>query len=469
MIDLKTLTIESARKALDSKEISVKQLVDLYLKNIKEHNDDVNAFLEVFSSEEEIQKAQDIIDAGEAQSLTGIPIAIKDNILIKDKVSSASSKILENYKATYDATVIKKLKDQGAIFIGRTNMDEFAMGGSTENSAFGVTKNPNDRIRVAGGSSGGSAAAVAMNGSLVSLGSDTGGSIRQPASFCGVVGLKPTYGSVSRYGLMAMASSLDVIGPFSKSVKDSKIVFDAIKGIDEMDSTTSETVGVENKETYSIGVPRSFITKGMDPEVKEIFEASLKKLEKAGNQIVDVEIPLFEHTLPVYYILMPAEVSSNMSRYDGVRFGGHVEGKDLIDDYMKTRGALLGAEVKRRVLLGTYVLSSGYYDAYYNKAWQLRKKITENLNNVFKEVDLIAMPTAPSPAFKIGEKTNDPLAMYLEDIFTVGANITGVPAISIPAGKIDKGERALPVGLQLFAPHHKEEWLFDCGQKFEIL
>jgi len=478
MINLETLTIQEARRMLDTKEVSVQDLLGAYVAKIEERNAEVFAFLEVFTRPKDVARAQKMIDEGKSQPLTGIPIAIKDNIVIEGEKASASSKILEDYVAPYDATVITRLKAQGAIFIGRVNMDEFAQGGSTENSAFGVTKNPCDTMRVSGGSSGGSAAAVAMHGALVALGSDTGGSIRQPASFCGVVGLKPTYGSVSRHGLMAMASSLDVIGPIAKNVADTKIVFDVIKGVDPLDSTTSASqavagsdasIVVTTKETYTIGVPRAFVEKGMDPEVKEIFESSLAKLAAAGHMIVDIEIPLFEYTLPVYYILMPAEVSSNMSRYDGVRYGGLIEGEDLQEDYMKTRGGLLGAEVKRRILLGTYVLSSGYYDAYYNKAWQVRKKITENMSKVFEEVDLIAMPTTPSPAFLIGEKTNDPLAMYLEDIFTVGANITGVPAISIPAGNVENSGKPLSVGLQLIAPHHKEDWLFDCGQKFEIL
>jgi len=482
MINLKTLTIQEARRLLDEKEVSVQALLDMYLAKIEECNPEINAYLEVFTRSEDIIRAQKMIDEGKAVSLTGIPIAIKDNILIKDEKSSASSEILKDYVAPYDATVITKLKEEGAIFIGRVNMDEFAQGGSTENSAFGVTKNPCDTRRVSGGSSGGSAAAVSMNSALVALGSDTGGSIRQPASFCGVVGLKPTYGSVSRHGLIAMASSLDVIGPITKNVADAQIVFDAIKGIDLLDSTTSEPTKPEEekdpqnnktmtdtKDVYTIGVPRAFIEKGIDADVKEIFEASLAKLESAGHIIIDIEIPLFKYTLPVYYILMPAEVSSNMSRYDGVRYGGLIEGNDLQEDYMKTRGGLIGDEVKRRILLGTYVLSSGYYDAYYNKAWQVRKKITENILKVFEKVDLIAMPTTPSPAFMIGEKSKDPLAMYLEDIFTVGANITGVPAISIPAGDIKIDGKSLSVGLQLIAPHHKEEWLFDCGKKFEIL
>lgn len=485
MIDLQHLTIEKARKMLDTKEVSVQALLDAYLQKIENDNDEINAYLEVFSRPEDIARAQKMIDEGSAKALTGIPIAIKDNILIQGERSSAASKILEKYVAPYDATVIAKLKDHGAIFIGRVNMDEFAMGGSTENSAYGITKNPHDTTRVPGGSSGGSAASVAMSGALAALGSDTGGSIRQPASFCGVVGLKPTYGSVSRHGLMAMASSLDVIGPLTKTVADAEIVFDAIKGVDPLDSTTIGSVDkssdesndksqdrserLDIKETYVIGVPRTFIEKGLNPDVQKVFEDSLEKLRKAGHSIIDIELPLFEYTLPVYYILMPAEVSSNMSRYDGVRFGGRIEGEDLIGDYMNTRGGLIGAEVKRRILLGTYVLSSGYYDAYYNKAWQVRKKITDNLVDVFKEVDIIATPTAPSPAFTVGEKTDDPLAMYLEDIFTVGANITGVPAISIPAGTVDSGKNALPIGLQFMAPHNKEQWLFDCGKKFEIL
>lgn len=463
MINLSELTIKTAHEHLKNKDFSVLDLVNEYKKIIDEKNQKINAYLEVFSDlEEQAKEAQKRFEDGTDTLLTGIPIAIKDNILIEGRIASSASKILEKYHATYDATVIKKLKEGGAIFLGRTNMDEFAMGGSTENSAFGTTKNPHDTERVAGGSSGGSAASVAMNGALVALGSDTGGSIRQPASFCGVVGLKPTYGAVSRYGLMAMGSSLDVIGPFAKSTEDAEILFDFIKGKDQMDSTSVE--GSKDREVKVIGVPYSFLKEGIDKEVLDNFNDSVSKLEKNGFTIKEIDLPNIKYSLAVYYVLMPAEVSSNMARYDGIKFGSKVEGKDLIDDYLKTRGQLLGKEVKRRIILGTYVLSAGYADQYYKKAWQVRNLIKKDFEKEFEKVDIIMMPTTPSPSFKIGEKTEDPVQMYLEDIFTVTANLIGVPAISIPSGKNSNG---LPLAVQFIAPHLFEQKLFEIGKKFE--
>lgn len=460
MINLKELTIKSAKESFERGDFTPEDLVDAYIKEIKEKNDDINAYLEIFEdAKEEARKVTDF-----SKPLSGIPVAIKDNILIDGKNASASSKILKNYKATYDATVIKKLKEAGAIFIGRTNMDEFAMGASTEFSAFGVTKNPYDDQRVSGGSSGGSAASVGSLMSLCALGSDTGGSIRQPSSFCGVVGLKPTYGSVSRNGLMAMASSFDVIGPISKTVEDSEIIFDVIKGKDSMDQTTID--GEIDFDAKKIGVPRKFLEHGIDEDVLENFNQSLKKLEKEGYEIVDIDLPSFEYALAVYYILVPAEVSSNMARYDGVKFGEHLEGKDLIEDYFKTR-SLLGDEVKRRIMLGTYVLSTGYADEYYRKAWQARNQIKSELKEIFESIDLIAMPVSPTPAFKIGELSNDPLKLYLADIFTVSANVAGVPAISIPSGEVSRDGNSLPIGLQLLAPWLGEKRLFEVGKKFE--
>ena len=467
-MDLSNLTIKKASELLQSKKVSVKELVYFYLNQIDKKKD-LNIFREIYGDlDDQIEKSQKRIDKGEATELTGIPIAIKDNILIHGKGASSSSKILEDYTATYDATVIAKLKDHDPIFIGRTNMDEFAMGGSTENSAYGVTKNPVDPKRVPGGSSGGSAASVAADLSVVSLGSDTGGSIRQPAGFCGIVGLKPTYGSVSRHGLMSMASSLDVIGPMSKNVEDSEIIFNAIKGKDPKDSTTVEgEVGGKDKGVKTIGVPRSFLKEGIDPDVLENFEISLKKLEKAGYKVVDIDLDSLKYALAVYYIIMPAEVSSNLARYDGIKYGNKVEGKDLIDGYFKTRGNLFGAEARRRIILGTYVLSAGYSDQYYNKAWLVRNLIKEDYEKAFKKVDLIATPTSPTPAFKIGERSEDPIAMYLSDILTVSANLSGVPAISIPDGVVKRENSELPTSLQLVAPHLGEQSLFEVGKKFE--
>ena len=472
-MDLSNLTIKKTSELLQSKKLTVKDLVDFYLGKIEETKD-LNIFLETYSDlDEQIKKAQEKINNGTATELTGIPIAIKDNILIKGKKASGASKILEDYIATYDATVISKLYEHSPIFIGRVNMDEFAMGGSTENSAYGVTKNPIDETRVPGGSSGGSAASVAADLAVVSLGSDTGGSIRQPAGFCGIVGLKPTYGSVSRHGLMAMASSLDVIGPLAKSVEDAEIIFNTIKGKDIKDSTTieknSSTENFNESPVKKIGVPRDFLKEGIDPDVLENFEKSLKNLSENGYEIIDIKMPDLKYSLPVYYVIMPAEVSSNMARYDGVKYGKKIEGEDLIGDYFKTRGNLIGKEVRRRIILGTYSLSAGYSDQYYNKAWQVRNLIKQEFENAFKEVDLVAMPTSPTPAFKIGEKSEDPVSMYLSDIFTVSANLAGVPAISIPDGTVSREEKDLPTGLQLIAPHLCEDKLFEVGKKFETI
>ncbi len=473
MINLEELTIAKIGEHFKNGDFTARELVEKYLENIKEKNPEVNAYLEIFADIlEQADLADEMIKKGEALPLTGIPFAIKDNILIDGKNVSAASKILEGYKATYDATAIKKLKEQGAIFLGRANMDEFAMGSSTENSAFGVTKNPHDLSRVSGGSSGGSAATVAMNGALAALGSDTGGSVRQPAAFCGVVGLKPTYGSISRYGLMAMASSLDIIGPITRTVADAEIIFKALAGHDEMDSTSIPIdLRQEIKNLHKtdrpkkIGVPRNFLKgEGIDKEVLENFEASLEKLKSLGYEIVDIEMKNIEHALPVYYIIQPAEASTNLSRFDGVRFGLKVQGKNLMETYSKTRGAGFGREVRRRIMLGSYILSHGYYDAYYNKAIGVRRLIEEEYAKVFEGVDAIATPTSPTPAFKIGEKSKDPLSMYLSDIFTVSANIAGIPAISIPSGL---NSEKLPLGLHLSAPNFREDILFAIGKDFE--
>lgn len=454
---------------LTKKEVSVHDVLEAYMQNIEARNRDINAYLEVFDDVvTQADAAQLKIDSGEAGVFTGIPIGIKDNILIKGRHVSAASKILEGYRATYDATVIEKMKKDAPIFLGRLNCDEFAMGGSTENSAFGVTKNPLDEMRVSGGSSGGSAAAVAMGGAAFTLGSDTGGSIRQPASFCGVVGLKPTYGSVSRHGLIAMASSLDVIGPLTKTVADAEKVFDGIRGHDGFDSTTlaHDTYAMlreKKREGKRIGVPRNFVNQdGIDEETKERFEEALTKLQNEGYDIVDIEIPNLEHVIALYYIIMPAEASSNLARFDGMKYGLSKEGADLLETYRDTRADGFGDEVRRRILIGTYVLSAGYYNAYYKKATALRDMLKDSFKNVFEDVDLIAMPTTPNSAFRIGEKTTDPLTMYLEDIFTVGANLVGVPAMSLPAGM----SQNMPVGLQLLGPHGREDLLFVAGKKF---
>ncbi len=472
MIDLRNLTIKDALSHLRNKDFSARELAEAYLSKIGEVNKDINAYLEVY--DDVLKQADDAdkrIANGETLPLLGIPLAIKDNILIKDKKATSASKILEGFVSPYDATVIRKLKDAGAIFLGRVNMDEFAMGGSTENSAFGVTKNPLDLTRVAGGSSGGSIAAVAMDGALASLGSDTGGSVREPASFCGVVGLKPTYGGVSRYGLMALGSSLDVIGPVTKTATDSEILFNVIKGNDPMDSTTIDentySGNKKLKDNLVIGVPYHILNNdGMSKEAREVFDNSIQKLKDLGYEIREIKLPNIEYSLAVYYIIMPAEASSNLARFDGVRFGLHIDGANLLDDYMKTKGAGFGKEVRRRVLIGTYVLSAGYHDAYYNKALKLRAKISKDFTEAFKEVDAIVTPTTTGTAFKIGEKANNPLSLYLEDIFTVPANIVGIPAISIPNGSLNIEGKTLPLGLQIMSTHGGEDTLFRISKKF---
>jgi len=472
MIDLSTLTIKKAHESLKKGEYSVWDLAESYLKNIEAKNKDINAYLEVFADvKEQAELAQKKFTDGTATSLTGIPFAIKDNILIEGRRAGAASKILENYVASYDATVIAKLKKEGVIFLGRANMDEFAMGGSTENSAYGVTKNPHDVSRVAGGSSGGSVAAVAMDGALVALGSDTGGSVRQPASLCGVVGLKPTYGSVSRHGMMAMAASLNQIGTIGKTVEDAEIVFNAIAGKDRYDSF-SQTIPTfkKNEGSFKIGVPMAFMNQGgIDKDVLDNFNETLEKLKSKGIQIIDTPMPNLEYALAVYYVLMPAEVSSDMAKFDGVKFGSLVKGKNLLEDYMLTRGQLFGKEVRRRIILGTYVLSAGYYDAYYHKANQVRALIAQDFKNAFEKVDVVLTPTSPTPAFKIGEKAADPISMYLADIFTVTANLVGIPALSVPSGFSEQEGKKLPLGIQISAPHFREDLLFDFGKIVEDL
>ena len=463
-------TLKEIQEDLKNGSITVEALVQEAKKIISEKDGEVHALLGLYSDgvvASQIAHAKELLLSGKGSLLTGVPVVLKDNIVVKGERATAGSKILEEYVSPYDATVVKKLKDAGAILLGRANMDEFAMGGSTENSAYGVTKNPHDMTRVAGGSSGGSAAVVAYGGVPVSLGSDTGGSIRQPASFCGIVGLKPTYGAVSRYGLMAMGSSLDQIGPFGNTVDDVEAVFDIIKGKDALDSTSVDLV---TKTTHAdlkkkIGVPWSFVRReGIDAEVLKNFEASLEKLKTNGYEIVDVNLEHLEKSLSVYYVVVFAEISSNMARYDGIRYGMSIKDTDMITGYFKTRTEGLGDEVRRRILLGTYVLSSGYYDAYYNKANLVRDMLREEFAAIFKNVDVVALPTSPIPAFTIGEKSHDPLSMYLADIFTVPVNIVGVPAISLPSGKTENG---LPLSLQLIAPHFGESTLFTIGRDFE--
>jgi len=409
------------------------------------------------AADERIAKGENI------PALCGIPMAIKDNILVDGLKCTSASKILENYIAPYDATVIQKIKEQGAVILGKTNMDEFAMGSSTETSAFGVTRNPRDPERVPGGSSGGSAAAVAANLAVAALGSDTGGSIRQPASFCGVVGLKPTYGAVSRYGCAAYASSLDQIGPLAKSVEDAKTVFDAIRGRDEMDSTSTDaSLDFSPRQKYRVGIPKEYFIKGMDPRVESIIRKKLAEFEKLGNEVVEISLPHTEYALACYYIIATSEASANLARYDGIRFGyTSPDAKDIEHIYLESRGRGFGPEVRRRVMLGTYVLSAGYYDAYYVRAQKVRTLIKRDFDKALEDVDAIIAPVSPTPAFKIGEKMDDPLQMYLSDIFTISINLAGVPSLALPAGDIN----GLPVGLQILGKHFDESRLFAIGEK----
>jgi aspartyl-tRNA(Asn)/glutamyl-tRNA(Gln) amidotransferase subunit A len=469
---LNELSITEAAHALRSHDCTVHDLYDACLSAAKAKNPSLNAYLELFSDPETdatIAEAQKRIDAeiagGEVvPALCGIPLAIKDNILIEGHIASASSKMLENYKATYDATVIKKLKAQGAIFLGRTNMDEFALGGSTENSAFGPTKNPHDESRVAGGTSGGSAAAVSADIAIAALGTDTGGSIRNPASYCGVVGFKGTYGAVSRSGLIAAASSFDQAGPITKTVADAKLLFEAVSGNDPLDSTTIPAdfsyPEVTTKKQLRIGVPRHLLEKGLQKEVAENFEATLAELKAQGHEIVDISLPTSDYAIAAYYIINFAEVSTNLSRFDGIRYGHAARGATLLEDYVQSRTEGFGDESKRRILLGTFVLSAGYIDAYYRKALAARSQLASEYESAFETVDVIATPTMPTSAFVIGEKS-DPVSMYLEDIFTVTANLTGMPAISVPMTSVSKD--TLPTGIQFSAPKGAENLLFTIG------
>ncbi len=469
MIDLKNLTIEKAHESLRKGDFTCRTLAEEYLKAISEKNGELNAYLEVYDDVlTQADAAQKMFADGTATELTGIPMALKDNILVKGHIASASSKILGNHVAVYDASVIKALKKQGVVFLGRTNMDEFAMGSSTQTSAYGVTKNPRDTTRVPGGSSGGSAAALAADIALSALGTETCGSVREPAAFCGLVGLKPTYGSVSRHGIIAMGNSLDQVSPFGKNVRDVEIVFNALSFYDSEDSTSVPVKDRVQKSSNAkkIGVPWHLFEEGVDEVVMKNFKESIDKLKNEGYEIVDIQMPYSKYSLAVYYIIMPAEVSTNLSRFDGIRYGYSAEGKDLMEVYKKSRGEGFGAEARRRILLGTYVLSHGYHDAYYNKAVKVREKIKQEVLQAYETVDFIATPTVPFPAFKLGEKMDNPVAMYLCDIFSAPANLAGVPSIALPSGNTTEG---LPLSIQFMARHFHEADLFSVGKKFESL
>lgn len=483
MPELHTLTIKDAHDGLTKKDFSATELVDAFFRRIKTHDAGINSFLSLNEDESRAQaKATDgkIAQKEQIGPLEGVPLAVKDVICVRGTKTTAGSKILENYVAPYDATVIERLRSAGAIFLGKTNCDEFAMGSSNESSAYGVVRNPRDHERVPGGSSGGSAAAVAADFCVAALGSDTGGSIRQPASFCGIVGLKPTYGRVSRYGLIAMASSFDQIGPITKTVDDAATLLSVIAGRDQQDATSADRPPAlslraershptgdppqgDNLKGLRIGIPREYFGTGLDRGVEKTVRIAIKKLEDLGAKTVEVHLPDPAHGLAIYYILMPAEVSANLSRFDGIRYGKRVKAENLLETYMQSRGQGFGAEVRRRIMLGTYVLSSGYYDAYYAKAQKVRTLVRRGFDEVFAKVDCIVAPTSPVVAWKIGELADDPLAMYLMDIYTVTANVAGIPAISIPCGESD----GLPVGLQIMGKMWDEETILKVASAYE--
>jgi len=424
--------------------------------------DDYNAFITISKdlALKQAKKADKMIAKGENSVLTGVPMAVKDNILVEGVKNTCASEILKDYIAPYDATCVKKLKELGAVVIGKTNLDEFAMGSSTENSGFFTTKNPCDIERVPGGSSGGSAAAVAADLCCYALGSDTGGSIRQPASFCGIVGLKPTYGAVSRYGLTAFASSFDQIGPLTKTAEDARIILNVISGKDIKDSTSigfKDKIDV-NTAQLKVGIPREYFIKGIDPKVETLIKQAIKK----NYDIIEISLPHTKYALAAYYIIAPSEASANLARFDGVRYGLSKPEKDLFKTYLKTKGTGFGDEVKRRIMIGTYALSAGYYDAYYLKAQKVRTLIKQDFDKAFEKVDVIMTPTCPSPAFKIGEKADDPLSMYLADIFTVSVNLAGLPAVSVPIGKVNK----LPVGLQIIGKPFEDHKILEVAKQY---
>ena len=467
-------TVRNIRSALQTKQISARELAHEFLSRIERHNPELNAYLTLAT--ERAYAQADRIDAAIARAevlppLAGVPIAIKDVISTRGLRTTCASKMLENYIPPYDATAVERLDRAGVVLLGKTNCDEFAMGGSNENSAFGPVRNPSAPDRVPGGSSGGSAAAVAAGLAVAALGTDTGGSVRQPASFCGVTGLMPTYGRVSRYGLVAFASSLDKIGVFATNGSDAATVLAVIAGHDGNDST-SAAVPVPNyaEETEKpvqglrIGVPEDYFGPGLDREVREKVYAGIASLERLGCRRIPLEMPHTDYAIATYYILATAEASSNLARYDGVRYGLRVPGSTLTEMYRNTREGGFGPEVKRRIMLGTYVLSAGYYDAYYLRAQRVRSLITKDFTDAFQKVDAIVTPTAPTPAFRLGEKVADPLEMYLADIYTVTGSLAGVPGISVPCGSTKAG---LPVGMQILAPHFREGALFQIVRAYQ--
>lgn len=476
---MKSLTIKQIHDKLARKEISCKELVQGFLDTIKKKDKDVHAYLEV-DEEGAIEQAKEVdekIKRGEElEALAGVPIAVKDNIVTKGFKCTAGSKMLEDYEAPYDATVIQKLRNVGAIVLGKTNLDEFGMGSSTENSAFGPTRNPLDFTRVPGGSSGGSAAAVAAGMCAASLGSDMGGSIRQPAAFCGIVGFKPTYGAVSRYGLIGVASSLDQIGSITHSVEDARTVFNVIRGKDRFDATSLD-IPSNNKQltikNFKIGVPKEYFAEGIDDGVKKAVERAIKQYEENGAKVKEISLPHTAYGLAVYYIIMPAEVSANLARYDGIRYGKsqfqNDKSQNSLDYYLSVRQEGFGNEVKRRIMLGTYALSSGYYDAYYARAQKVRALIKQDFDRAFSKIDVIMTPATPTLPFAFGEKTKDPVSMYLSDIFTVGVNLAGLPAVVLPCGWVDEGGKKLPAGLQIIGPQRGDDLVLSVAGRYEYV
>lgn len=469
--------IKETQFKIDKENFSMQQHVASIFDKIKSNNGNLNAFLNIFDIDQNIIKDIDQrIKTDTLLKMDGATVALKDNILLKGSKATAGSNMLKDYIATYDATVVRKIKENGGLIIGKTNMDEFAMGSSNETSAFGVVKNPVDANKVPGGSSGGSAAAVAAGMADVALGSDTAGSIRQPASFCGVVGFKPSYGAVSRFGLMSMCSSLDVIGPIAKNVADCEIVFDVICGKDDYDHTSinvekyDQEWTKEDLKNLTVGVPNEYFVSGVDEEVELQIKNFIIKLQELGVTVKNISLPHTKYALPCYYIVMPAEVSSNLARYDNIRYGTKVEEleylkiKNLKEMYFKTRGNGFGKEVKRRILLGAYVLSKGYYDDYYLRAQKVRRLIKNDFDNAFEKVDIILTPTTPNVAFGLGEKNKDPISMYLSDIFTVPMNLAGVPAISLPLANNKAG---LPIGLQLVGQFKQDKKLLKIAKLIE--
>jgi aspartyl-tRNA(Asn)/glutamyl-tRNA(Gln) amidotransferase subunit A len=474
-MDINLLTVSSTVTAIQERQITATALAEKFYEKIDADNAKTNAYLTLAKERAMAQAARidRIADKGDPlPNLGGVPIAIKDVMSTRGVRTTAGSKILENYVPSYDCTAVDRLERVGALILGKTNCDEFAMGSSNENSAYGPVRNPRDTQRVPGGSSGGSAACVAAGTTVAALGSDTGGSIRQPAAFCGVVGLMPTYGRVSRYGLIAFASSLDHIGPLTKSVKDAAILLQQIAGRDLLDSTTadvpvSDFVSEIEKPVKGlrIGVPKEYFGEGLDSEVRKAVENGIQLLAKAGCEAVPVSLPHTAYAIPTYYVVATAEASSNLARFDGVRYGYRSKGvRTLSEMYRRSRDEGFGAEVKRRIMLGTYALSAGYYDAYYLKAQKVRTLLARDFQQVFEKVDAVVTPTTPTPAFKLGEKTEDPLAMYLADIYTVTADLTGIPGISVPCGKSDSG---LPIGLQILGKHFDEGTILRLGHALE--